>query len=139
MCFSVKKQKLRKLRKKSNENYCNYVKEATAFDKIRQNPPQQRDKLWLKTGWGRSVRKVDKHFIEVVRVKEMNIRYFLLKEYVKGQGETYGISVESGEEQVTVRQITTKREDIEELLERLIRGGVTPIAVRDVMEDWLLR
>ena len=139
MCFSVKKQKLRKLRKKSNENYCNYVKETTAFDKIRQNSPQQRDKLWLKTGRGRSVGKVDKYFIKVVRVKEMNIRYFLLKKYVKGQGETYGISVESDEEQVTVRQITTKREDIEELLERLIRGGVTPIAVRDVMEDWLLR
>jgi len=82
---------------------------------------------------------MDGYLVESICVQEMNIRYFLLEEHLEGAVDNYGIRVELEGEQVNVRQITTSRKEIEELLEQLIRGGVTPVAVRDVVEDWLLR
>ena len=82
---------------------------------------------------------MDRYFMGSVCVQKMNIQYFLLKEYFEGQEGHYGVSVELEGEQVTVRQITTSCKEIRELLDLLVRGQVTPVTVRDVVEDWLLR
>ena len=37
----------------------------------------------------------------------------------------------------TVADITSSQRQIQSLLDALARGGVTPAAVRDVVEDWL--
>jgi len=53
--------------------------------------------------------------------------------------ESYGIGItalESGERE-EVLDITVRPERIQNLAERLLRGGVTPCALRDVVEDWL--
>lgn len=52
--------------------------------------------------------------------------------------EHYGVLVETdtGEREL-IPDITTSRTRIEELYGLLYRCGVTPITVRDVLEDWL--
>lgn len=53
--------------------------------------------------------------------------------------ESYGIAVrarESGEE-TCIPNITIRVERIDALAELLVRGGVTPAAARDVVDDWL--
>ena len=56
------------------------------------------------------------------------VDYFLLVEEWDALWECYGIRVESGGE----------RTEIPSLLSKLMRGSVTPVAARDVVEDWLL-
>ncbi|MBQ2995715.1 MAG: hypothetical protein IJE22_00575 [Oscillibacter sp.] len=51
----------------------------------------------------------------------------------------YGIRAEWRGEVEAVSDITTRKEDAEALLELLRRCGVPPIALRDVVEDWLER
>lgn len=53
--------------------------------------------------------------------------------------ESYGVRVtdiESGEKE-EVADITILPERIQDLAERLLQGGVTPCALRDVIDDWL--
>ncbi|WP_455581418.1 DUF6514 family protein [Dysosmobacter sp.] len=50
----------------------------------------------------------------------------------------YGILVESGQEREAIRGITLSQRRVETLLCTLIRGGVTAVTARDVVEDWLL-
>ena len=51
----------------------------------------------------------------------------------------YGIRVCWRGETAEAADITTKREEALALLRLLRRGNVTPIALRDVVEDWLER
>lgn len=69
---------------------------------------------------------------------DLTIRYFLLAEELGSIGENYGILVESGQERETIRGITLSQRRIETLLCALMRGGVTAVTARDVVEDWLL-
>ncbi len=70
------------------------------------------------------------------------MRYYLTVDtYVCGAGcelESYGVLV-SGEdgETAAVRCITPSAERIEELLAVLLRGRVTPVSLKDVIEDWV--
>ena len=53
--------------------------------------------------------------------------------------ESYGISVEivqTGERE-EVWDLTVRPDRIQELAEQLIGGGVTPCALRDIVENWL--
>ena len=53
--------------------------------------------------------------------------------------ESYGVGIaisQTGERE-EIWDITTRWERIEELVNRLICGGVTPCALREVVEDWL--
>ena len=53
--------------------------------------------------------------------------------------ESYGVGIvisQTGERE-EIWDITTRSERIEELANRLICGGVTPCALREVVEDWL--
>ena len=61
------------------------------------------------------------------------IRYYLLEEESE-----YGLLVTMGEEETAVHALTPARSRAQALLERMARGTVTPIAVRDVVDDWLL-
>lgn len=52
--------------------------------------------------------------------------------------ESYGIKIaEQGGEQVCIENITCSASRIDELSGLLVRNGVTPAAVHDVVSDWL--
>ena len=52
--------------------------------------------------------------------------------------ESYGVKVaEQGGEQACVENITCSASRIDELSGLLVRGGVTPATLRDVVSDWL--
>ena len=63
---------------------------------------------------------------------------FLLVEERDALWEHYGIRVESGGERTEVPGITASQPGILSLLSKLMRGEVTPVAARYVVEDWLL-
>ena len=48
------------------------------------------------------------------------------------------IQVELDGEEAAVWDLSPSREKVQELLASLIRGGVTPVALRDIVDDWLL-
>ena len=66
------------------------------------------------------------------------VDYFLLVEEQDMFRAHYGICVENGSERTEIPRITVSRPRVLSLLSRLMQGGVTPIAARDVVEDWLL-
>ena len=66
------------------------------------------------------------------------VDYFLLVEERETRWAHYGICVESGGERTVIPAITISQPGILSLLSRLMHGGVTPVAARDVVEDWLL-
>ena len=66
------------------------------------------------------------------------VDYFLLVEERDAPPGHYGICVESGGERTVIPAITVSQPGILSLLSRLMHGGVTPVAARDVVEDWLL-
>lgn len=52
--------------------------------------------------------------------------------------ESYGVRIsEQGGEQASVPNITCSASRIDELSSLLVRNGVTPAALRDVVLDWL--
>ena len=68
--------------------------------------------------------------------------YVVVKETTLGDHfscENYGVRIvnDKGGEESTISNITTSPRRIDELMELLIRGGVTPITLWDVVEDWL--
>ena len=67
---------------------------------------------------------------------EASVCYYLVVEETAGV-ERYGVQVCYGDEAETVPDITSSQRQIQALLDTLVRGGVTPTAVRDVVEDWL--
>lgn len=62
------------------------------------------------------------------------MRYYLLEE----AGDSFGIQVEMGEEAAAVPDLSPSRQRVRELAEALVRGSVTPVSLRDVVDDWLL-
>lgn len=75
---------------------------------------------------------------ELRSCKGAPIHYYLLVETLENGVETYGVLVEYLTQRTEVPGITVFRHRAEALLELLRRGRVTPVTVRDVMEDWLL-
>lgn len=73
-------------------------------------------------------------FEENHREEQPSVSYALLA------GEDgYGVCVSNGEETVEIHGIAPSRERVSQLLGLLMRGRVTPVTVRDIVEDWLLR
>lgn len=60
-------------------------------------------------------------------------RYYLLEE-----DGSCGVRVELGEEAASAADLSPRRERVLALAEALARGTVTPVALRDVVDDWLL-
>ena len=77
-------------------------------------------------------------FIGSSACKEAEVRYYLLAEEPETDTGCYGLRVEFGGEAETIHGITASQHVILSLLSALVRGAVTPVAVRDVIEDWLL-
>lgn len=67
------------------------------------------------------------------RCRTSQARYYLLEETA-----SYGVEIELEGESAAVRDLSPSRERAGELARRLIRGTVTPVALRDVVDDWLL-
>ncbi len=64
-------------------------------------------------------------------------RYYLLEEEMETSG-SYGVQIEMEDEEASVRDLSPSRQRVEALAEALVRGAVTPVALRDVVDDWLL-
>lgn len=67
------------------------------------------------------------------------LAYSLLVTGAADEPEHYGVRIE---EQVSgsltqVLDLTTQAKRIYDLLDKLVRNAVTPIGLRDVLEDWL--
>ena len=60
-------------------------------------------------------------------------RYYLLEE-----GGSYGVQVELKGEEASVPDLSPSRRRVEALAAALVRGTVTPVGLRDVVDDWLL-
>lgn len=97
---------------------------------------------------------MDKQFYGSALCGEADVRYFLL---VEEPGETaarigglsaedaaawnrteYGVAVEKGGEETSLLALDSSLERVQDLLDRMVRGAVTPVSARDVAEDWLL-
>lgn len=68
--------------------------------------------------------------------------YVLIEEAVLGETfccENYGVRIAdtAGQEAMEVPNITTSTRRIDELVELLVQGEVTPSSLKDVVEDWL--
>ncbi len=66
------------------------------------------------------------------------VEYYLLVEEMDGLLERYGVQVAGFGRTAEIRGITVCQERVLELARTLIRGTVTPLAVQDVVEDFLL-
>ncbi|MDR0325783.1 MAG: DUF6514 family protein [Oscillospiraceae bacterium] len=51
--------------------------------------------------------------------------------------EFYGVRVEMGGEAASRPCLTASKSSVSGLLEKLVRGGVTPVGLGDVVDDWL--
>ncbi|WP_325201342.1 DUF6514 family protein [Oscillibacter sp.] len=60
-------------------------------------------------------------------------RYYLLEE-----AGTFGVRIELEEEEASVTDLSPSRRKVQALAEALLRGSVTPVGLRDVVDDWLL-
>lgn len=71
------------------------------------------------------------------RCRASQARYYLLEEEAEKPG-AYGVQIEMEGEEASVRDLSPSRQRVEALAEALVRGAVTPVALRDVVDDWLL-
>lgn len=67
------------------------------------------------------------------------IRYYLLRERSEDGTALYGVAAEYDGEEESIPDVTSEKAGITALIGILRRCGVTPVTMRDVVEDWLLR
>ena len=60
-------------------------------------------------------------------------RYYLLEE-----AGNFGVQIELEGEEASVRDLSPSRQKVQDLAEALVQGTVTPVGLRDVVDDWLL-
>lgn len=63
--------------------------------------------------------------------------YYLLRE-TAGTVEHYGVEIIRGTERSRVKRIAVSGDRVWDFAERLMKNGVTPTTLQDVVEDWLL-
>ncbi len=78
-----------------------------------------------------------KMLVGEAQCRESQARYYLLEEEMETSG-SYGVQIEMEDEEASVRDLSPSRQRVEALAEALVRGAVTPVALRDVVDDWLL-
>ena len=66
------------------------------------------------------------------------LSYHLLVEETGDFGETYGVMLEGFGQTAAISRVTASQCQALDLLEKLQQGTVTPVGLRDVVEDWLL-
>lgn len=77
-----------------------------------------------------------KLFVGEARCRALPARYYLLEE--APDPGSYGVQIELKGEEASVWDLGPSRQRVLELAEALARGAVTPAALRDVVDDWLL-
>ena len=77
-----------------------------------------------------------KLFVGEARCRALPARYYLLEEDAPG---SYGVQIELEGEEASVTGLSPSRKRVLALAEALVRGTVTPVALRDVVDDWLLK
>lgn len=80
---------------------------------------------------------MQREFIGTVKCRDFEVRYYLLAEFSE-LGRLYGVGMERDGEGVDLPAITPSRMRAQALLKDLMWGQVTPVSLRDVVEDWLL-
>lgn len=78
-----------------------------------------------------------KLFMGEAQCRAFQVRYYLLEEEME-TSRSYGVQIEMEDEKASVRDLSPSRQRVEALAEALVRGAVTPVALRDVVDDWLL-
>jgi hypothetical protein len=74
------------------------------------------------------------------KILEYSIVYYLLTEEVGELCESYGVEVcLEGGENCRISGITCSQPGILRLIAALMRGGVTPVSLHDVVDDWVLQ
>ena len=80
---------------------------------------------------------MERRLMGEARCRASLVRYYLLEEDA-GKEEVYGVEIELEGETEAVRNLSPSRQRVAALLEALVRGTVTPVGLRDVVDDWLL-
>ena len=70
-----------------------------------------------------------------VQLEKKWLRYYLLRSMKPQCG--YGICVTCGSDAAFIPEITLSEVEVMQLLEVMVRGRVTPVTARDIVEDWL--
>lgn len=71
--------------------------------------------------------------------KPLVLAYSIIVSGEAGTPEHYGVKIEEQNSgtQIQVLDLTTQVKRIYDLMDKLVRNAVTPIGLRDVLEDWL--
>ena len=80
-------------------------------------------------------------FIGANDIRDQRVAYYLLAESMGAEGgyETYGVKIAGpGGDGDAVRDLTISQDRILRLISLLVDCRVTPVSLRDVVEDWLL-
>ena len=73
------------------------------------------------------------------QVGELPVRYYLLEEQLPGGEVDYGLRLAvPGGASAELRGITVSSSAIRRLLSCLMRCEVTPMSLRDIVDDWLI-
>ena len=78
-------------------------------------------------------------FIGERYIEDRRYEYYLLAETGEHDLEQYGVKIADGEDGAVLRDVTSSQRNIQALGELLMDFSVTPVALRDVVEDWLAR
>ena len=78
-----------------------------------------------------------KLFVGEARCRASQVRYYLLEEASESPG-SYGVGIEMEGEEASAADLSRSRRKVQALAEALLRGTVTPVGLRDVVDDWLL-
>lgn len=79
-----------------------------------------------------------KQLVGEARCRAAQARYYLLEGESEDGGLSYGVEIELEDESAAVPDLGPSRRRVEALAKALARGTVTPVALRDVVDDWLL-
>lgn len=78
-----------------------------------------------------------KELVGEARCRTAQVRYYLL-EGEPEEGVSYGVQIELEEETAAAPDLSPSRRRVAALAAALARGAVTPVGLRDVVDDWLL-
>lgn len=76
-------------------------------------------------------------FVGETEISGRRMEYYILSE-PQGELEDYGVAIRQDGERACVRRLTPIAGRVLALVERLRSGSVTPVALEDVVNDWLL-
>lgn len=76
-------------------------------------------------------------FVGEAWCRKSKVRYYLLEGEAEEPG-SFGVEIEMEGETASAADLSPSRERVLALTETLVQCSVTPVALRDVVDDWLL-